>query len=241
MDTPSVQFAPSSDGVNVAYWVIGHGPAVVTLHELATSHIQLEWDFPEAREGYERVAANYSLVRLDLRNNGLSTRGVPAASVDDLVRDLEAVVERLPDKRITLVGSRAQSKVALAYVAKHPEKVNELVLSQAVIKPSDLNPINDDFRAIWPIAKRDWKLFTELASVMQHGLEDSSAQRFAPFMREAVDADDLRHGMAAFGHLDATSLLPVIDAPTLVLHGTTENLSLAAAQEAASLLRRSRR
>ena len=69
---PRIQYAKTSDGVNIAYWTLGQGEPFVMCLSPGVSHIQKEWEIPEARWAYEELAKNRTLVRLDFRNSGLS-------------------------------------------------------------------------------------------------------------------------------------------------------------------------
>ena len=52
----------------------------------------------------------------------------PTFSVDAFVRDLEAVVDALGLDRFALIGSSKGGATAMAYAARHPERVSHLVL-----------------------------------------------------------------------------------------------------------------
>ena len=118
-----------ADGVNIACSAIGDGPAfVVPPPAMPWSHLQLEWEIPEWRDWSERLAGRAQLVRYDARGSGLSDRDVTDLSLDANVRDLEAVVDGLGLARVALFGCYFASPVAIAYAARHPERVSHLVL-----------------------------------------------------------------------------------------------------------------
>ena len=89
---PRIQYAKTSDGVNIDYWTLGEGTPLVHMAEL--SHIQLEWRLHPGR-WYERLSEKRMVIRYDGRGMGLSDRDVPDYSLDALVLDLETVVDRL--------------------------------------------------------------------------------------------------------------------------------------------------
>ena len=89
MSEPRISYARTSDGVNVAYTVMGAGPTVVHMPEQPYSH-QLLW--PEAfPETYAAMNERFRTVRYDVRGSGMSDRGTRDFSLDAMVRDLEAV------------------------------------------------------------------------------------------------------------------------------------------------------
>ncbi len=46
---PRIQYAKTSDGVNIAYWTMGAGPPLVVLRSETMSHIGLELTIPQLR------------------------------------------------------------------------------------------------------------------------------------------------------------------------------------------------
>ena len=119
---PRIQYAKTEDGVNIAYAARGEGPPLVWAVHHNASHQQLEWDFMEPI--LEPItAARRTLIRFDHRGSGLSDRGVEDLSLDALVLDLEAVVERLSLPKFALAGSSRGGLVAAACAARHPNLV----------------------------------------------------------------------------------------------------------------------
>ena len=68
---PHVRYTRTDDGVDIAYWAIGQGPIVVQAPLVPFSHIEMEWQIPQLRTWYERLAAASTVVRYDGRGNGL--------------------------------------------------------------------------------------------------------------------------------------------------------------------------
>ena len=71
-------------------------------------------------------------VRYDGRGFGLSDRDVSDFSLPARVSDLEAVVDELGLERFGLYAVSAGGPVAIAFTAKHPERVTRLVLAGTV-------------------------------------------------------------------------------------------------------------
>src|SRR5574341_2187202 len=124
-----IQYAKTSDGVNIAYWAMGAGPALVHL-SFNISHVQLEWEIPQVRDWYERLAANRTLVRFDGRGFGLSDGTFAGGPLDAVERDLEAVTSRLGIQRFVLLGLQHSVPLAIAYAVAHPDQVSHLLLWQ---------------------------------------------------------------------------------------------------------------
>jgi len=103
---PRIQYAKTADGVSIAFWTLGEGTSAVWMSNLPLSHIQLEWQNPDQRRWYERLAEKRKLVRYDGRGTGLSDREVTDFSLDAQMLDLEAVVDRLGLDEVCFVRIR---------------------------------------------------------------------------------------------------------------------------------------
>src|SRR3990172_6629220 len=101
---PRIQYAQTTDGVSIAFWTLGEGMPFVQMPSPPWSHIQLEWQMPAIRSWYERLAEKRQFVRFDSRGTGLSEQKGADFSLDTLVLDLEAVVDRLGLARFSLWG-----------------------------------------------------------------------------------------------------------------------------------------
>ena len=215
---PRIQYAQTADGVSIAFWTLGEGtPFVHTPHIF--SHIQLEWQIPEVRRWYERLAEKRKLVRYDVRGFGLSQREVPDFSLDSFLLDLDAVVDRAGLERFALLGMVIWGPVAIAYAARHPERVSHLVLWCTFARGSDFwrSPRSRAFRAI---RETDLDLYVESMAdlILGRRASEEEARWWAAFIRESVTPEVQGAALRAADGFDATGLLPQLGTPTLVLH-----------------------
>jgi pimeloyl-ACP methyl ester carboxylesterase len=102
MDVPPIRYARTSDGVNIAYYVVGEGPTVVRTLGWFT-HIEQEWTWGHLP--WPRLAEHVRLVLYDGRGFGLSDRDALAFTPDTEMLDVEAVVESAG-----LVNSRSSAR-----------------------------------------------------------------------------------------------------------------------------------
>jgi class 3 adenylate cyclase len=180
------------------------------------SHIQMEWQVPEFRRWYERLAENRKLVRYDGRGSGLSDRGTTNYSLDAQLLDLDAVVKRLGLERFALLAVSDGGPAAIAYAARHPEQVSHLILWCTSARVSDMR--GGGFEALESLLDANWELYTE--TFMHVGLgwsEGEEARRYAALMREYVTPDAMRAFFRASANVDVTDVLPHVTTPTLVL------------------------
>ena len=128
----TIQFCTSRDGVRIAFATAGQGPPVVRVNNWFT-HLELDWDSPVWRHWLEAFTHRHTLIRYDPRGSGLSDREVTDFSLDTWVADLEAVVDAVGLRRFPLVGLCQGGTVALAYAARHPDRVSRLALYSAYL------------------------------------------------------------------------------------------------------------
>src|SRR5262245_57672226 len=131
---PRIQYVKTSDGVSIAYFESGHGAPILHLNDLPFSHVQLEDRYIPG--WHDVIKASGKFIRLDPRGTGMSDRDVDI-TLDGWVNDIEAVVGRLGLDRFGFIAVGTSGVLAIAYAARHPEKVSRLVLVSAVPRPAD--------------------------------------------------------------------------------------------------------
>src|SRR5690242_12381801 len=94
MTEPEIKYVRTSDGVNIAYYMIGEGALPIVIMDAMYSNLQAEWANFDMRRGYEAIGRVTALIRYDHRLFGLSDREPRDCSLEGFVLDLEAVVER---------------------------------------------------------------------------------------------------------------------------------------------------
>lgn len=110
-DVSAPLIADSADGVHIEYHVYGAGdPAVVLIHGWAC-------DSSYWREQIRPLSAQYTTVTLDLAGHGGSGRNRTDWSMARFGEDVAAVVRRLPNARVILVGHSMGGPVALEAAA----------------------------------------------------------------------------------------------------------------------------
>ena len=214
---PRIQYATTADGVSIAFWTLGEGIAFVEMPTIPVSHIQMEWQFPQWRRWYESLARRRKVVRYDCRGAGLSDRDVSDFSLDAYALDLEAVVDRLGLESFVLLSPIHSGPVAIAYAARHPERVSYLVLWHSWAVTHDA--ASPQLRALAQMRDTDWHVYSEaVAHTLLGWSEGEPAHRYAELMRECIAQETMRAALVASGGFDVTALLPQVKAPTLVLH-----------------------
>jgi pimeloyl-ACP methyl ester carboxylesterase/DNA-binding CsgD family transcriptional regulator len=123
-----VRFCASRDGTRIAFATSGAGPPLVrAAHWL--SHLDYERTCAMWGPWLKLLARRHTLFRYDGRGCGLSDREAEDFSLGRCVEDLEAVVDSAGLDRFVLFGSTIGGMTALAYAARHPDRVSHLILT----------------------------------------------------------------------------------------------------------------
>ena len=88
----------------------------------------MDWHSPVWRPLLEAFSNDHTLVRYDERGIGLSDWHAADLSFDAWVSDLETVVDAAGLEKFDLYGQSQGEPVAVAYAARHPERVSRLML-----------------------------------------------------------------------------------------------------------------
>lgn len=213
------QYGRTSDGVRIAFSTKGRGMPFVELPPIPFSHGAGPAEIPQWQAWDEEIARRGMQVDYDCRGAGLSERVVADYSLEAWVRDVEAVVGALGEERVTLFAPDSLAvPTAIAYAAWRPERVAHLVLWQA--HTSVKHMLGDAALAtVLELIDKDWALFCEVfVQVMEGWSDPETAHREAAMIRELHTPQGIKAAVTAAEHIDVTDLLPLVQAPTLVLH-----------------------
>ena len=214
---PRIRYVKTGDGVSIAYWTLGEGAPLVHMPALPASHIEQEWQIPEVRCWYERLAEGRQVVRYDSRGAGLSDRDISGFSLDALVQDLDAVITGLGDEKVALFGSFYEGMAAIVYAARWPERVSHLVLWHSWARTADIT--SSKLRGVRKLLQTDWDLYIEtLAHVFLGWSEGERARHMASVYQEAIAQQTMQAFIASMRAVDVTESLERLTVPTLVLH-----------------------
>jgi class 3 adenylate cyclase len=236
---PQIQYAKTSDGVSIAYYTIGQGPAVLYLI-MPVSHLEAEWQIDPLRMAFTAMAQRSTLIRLDPRGFGLSDRDPDDFALESLVLDIEAVVDRLGLDELRIYSLGIATVPALAYAARHPERVTHLVQLPAGACGEDMQ--SERLKKLLELGKIDYELATETATrTLNPNLPDQLVRDFAGLMRDSIEYSSferlLKESMQWNADADATSL----STPTLLIHDRSNpNFPMAATRRVAGLIKDSR-
>jgi DNA-binding winged helix-turn-helix (wHTH) protein len=122
-----IRFCTTSDGVSVAYSLVGAGPYIVRVLGHFT-HLEAEWEWPDLRRFWEHLAERHTVVRYDGRGIGLSHPYTGEFTEDTRQRDLDAVLTAVGAEQAVLLGVSEDGWTAATYAIQHPERITHLIL-----------------------------------------------------------------------------------------------------------------
>lgn len=216
MVEPRIQYAKTSDGVSIAYATAGSGPSLLCVPLIGQTHAQRLWKLPWAIQPL--LAETFRVTWYDSRGSGLSQRDALDFSLDAMMLDAEAVVERAGLGRFALFAEMDAVPVAIRYAASHPERLSHLILWNGWARHSDY-PQSGVVEIEKTLREKDWVLFTDTFGRVLAGFDDPAlGDMYADYLRACATAEGYRIKEEAIAQWDVRDHLPCVTAPTLVVH-----------------------
>jgi len=213
-----VRYCTTEDGVRIAYKVEGEGPPLL-LCQMFTESFAHGLDMPAAVLFNDKLGEGRQLIHYDMRGTGLSDRDPQDLSGDALVRDIEAVARASGLRRFSILAYGISGPRAITYAARHPRLVSNLILCGTCATPTDAYA-EEAVSAFIQLIRSNWAMASQMfadVSLRDRFPEEAAIAR--EINRRSVTAHVLaRLFEQAYPTSDASALLPLVRARTLVLH-----------------------
>jgi class 3 adenylate cyclase/pimeloyl-ACP methyl ester carboxylesterase len=239
---PETKYAKSGQ-VRIAYQITGNGPIDMVWAPGTASHLDLDWEWPARARIIDRFSSFCRLIRFDKRGTGLSDRPTTAATLEERMDDIRAVMDAAGSEKAALFGLSEGGSMACVFAATYPARTLALLLWGV--------------QARWTkTADYPWGLTREELKTMVDELSENGVTLsyiVGPGAGAGKDADPaflewfLRYGRAAAGpsamaaletmnaDIDTRDVLPMIRVPTLVMNRTGDPVAhVEAARDLAS-------
>jgi DNA-binding SARP family transcriptional activator/pimeloyl-ACP methyl ester carboxylesterase len=221
-----IKFFFSFDGVRIAYATMGEGPPLI-MTATFLRHLEYDWQSPIWQHWLNALARDHTLIRYDERGCGLSDWDVKDISFEAWVRDLEVLVDHLGLDRFRLLALSQAGAVALAYAARHPEKVSHLILHGAYARGRfhriDTPQASEEAQTLLSLTRLGWgrdnAAFRQVFSLQL--MPDATKEQLAWYdelMRISMTPENAVRAEDIMYHIHVLDLLPRILTPTLVTH-----------------------
>jgi len=222
----AVRFCSAPDGVRIAFATAGAGLPLVKAPNWM-NHLEYDWESPVWRPWALEMAKSFALTSYDARGCGLSDREISDFGFEPNIRDLEAVVDAAGLKRFALLGMCQGSAFAIAYAARHPERVSHLVLygsyARGMLKRRLTRRQREEAQVMVKLIELGWgkedsafRQFFATQFIPDCSLEH--LREFDRLQRITTSPANAARLVSMFYQIDVSALAAKVRCPTLVMH-----------------------
>jgi class 3 adenylate cyclase len=221
---PQTRYARSGE-IGIAYQVFGEGEVDLVVAFPYLSHLDLMWESPVISRFLRRLGAFARVIVFDRRGVGLSDPAAGAPTLEERMDDVRAVMDAASCERAALFGMSEGATMCMLFAATYPERTSALVLWGAMARSTAapdypwalerevVQESNDEL--IGPL----WGQGATIEIFSPSLAGDARAREFqARFERQAASPMRVQQLLEMFFDTDVRGALPLIQAPTLVMH-----------------------
>jgi len=197
--------------------VAGSGPPLLCDPGWIT-HLRQQLELYSFGAFVERLAERFTVIRYDKPGCGLSDREGTDLSFDGQVAAALAVADAVGAGRFRLFGASQAGQLAAAIAARHPARVEALVLYGTCASGRDLAPaeVRDSIVAL---VRAHWGLGLKvLTGLFVPDPTAEEVETFTRLQRASASSEVAARLLEEYYETDIRALLPAIQAPTAVLH-----------------------
>jgi class 3 adenylate cyclase len=221
---PETRYARSGE-VGIAYQVIGEGKMDLVIAFPFISHLDLLWENPAQAHFLRRLGSFARVILFDRRGVGLSDPMDKAATLEQRMDDVRAVMDAAGSERAALLGMSEGATMCMLFAATYPERTAALVLWGAMARSTraDDYPWAPDKEAVeeaqQELVAPLWGQGATIDIFSPSLAENARAREFqARFERQAASPMRVWQLFEMFLDTDVREALPLIQSPTLILH-----------------------
>ena len=227
-----VRFSQASDGVSVAHAEVGAGAPLIMAGSWMT-HLIEDWGDIRWSPFLAELARDFTLIRYDMRGNGMSDWDNVEISFDRLVEDLGLIIDAYNLDQVALFGPSASSAISIAYSLRHPDRVSQLVLyggyAQGMRRRGDPGEIAES-EAMATLIRQAWGRDNPVARQMMTTLytpdaSQEEAEEFNEFQKMCGPAENIARFREVYDDIDVLDMLEQVTTPTLVIHCIQDSVS----------------
>jgi class 3 adenylate cyclase/pimeloyl-ACP methyl ester carboxylesterase len=216
-------------GDRLAYQVLGQGPPDLVFTMGSFSHVDIAWEDPQIALFLRRLASFSRLLRFDRRGTGASDPlpPDPLPPWEAYAEELDAVLDAVGVERAALLTAGPEAgPMALFFAGTRPERTGALVLADATARylVADDYPIGatpEAAEAMIARVEEQWGTGTNVRTTAPARGRDERFLRWSARLQRAIASPRVvRAYLGALLEVDVRPILPLIQAPTLVLHHT---------------------
>jgi pimeloyl-ACP methyl ester carboxylesterase/class 3 adenylate cyclase len=227
---PETRYALSGD-VHIAYQVVGDGPFDLIFVPGFVTHVELQWRLPGMGDFIRDLGSFSRLIRFDKRGTGMSDPVSGAPSLETRMDDVRAVMDAVGSRRAAFYGLSEGAALSILFAATYPERTAALVVRSC-------SP-----RTMWapdfPWGRREEAYRREVdqmlrvfasraearAAMRAIGMQsEAEVEAFIEYVRYGASPGMLEALYRMNKEIDVRQVLPAVGVPTLVLHGSEDQI-----------------
>ena len=231
-EPPVTRYARSSDGVHIAYQVLGQGNRDIVIVPGLISHLDLWWEDPYAARFYRRLASLGRLIMFDKRDTGLSDRAVGEDTAEQRIEDVRAVMRASGSNRAVLFGYSEGGPMSILFAARYPERVAALILGAASARwpAAPGYPCGEQTEemasALEDLAARRWGQGDSIEWYAPSLAGSDAARRsLARWERMAASPSAVLRMLRMIREIDVRDVLPGLGVPALVIQRRQDRIT----------------
>lgn len=124
--TPQTRYAKAGT-LSIAYQVVGDGPIDLVVVPGWISNIEVFWEDAHVARFFERLSTFTRLILFDKRGTGLSDRSTEAATLEERMEDVRAVLDAVGSSRAALLGYSEGGTMCILFAATYPDRTEALI------------------------------------------------------------------------------------------------------------------
>lgn len=226
---PDTKYAISGD-LSIAYQVFGDGEEDLVFVPGWISNIDLFWDEPIVARFLTELASFCRVILFDKRGTGLSDRGDGAATLEERMDDVRAVMDAVSSESATIFGYSEGGPMSVLFAATYPERTRALVLAGSYasrrahedyeegLSETQVSNLVENVRASWGTSLDIEQRIPSLA--------DNPRFRnwWARFLRGGASPSAALALLRMNLEIDVRPILTSVQAPSLILHAKRDQI-----------------
>ena len=227
---PETRYAKADDGVHIAYQVFGEGAFDLVVIPGFISHVELAWEDGALAGALDRLGSFSRVIMFDKRGTGMSDRAERLPDIDRRMLDIEAVMHAVGSDHAALFAVSEGGPMAILFAAAHPERTRGLVLvatyARITAGPGYSIGMRTEqlYESVQYLEPR-WGTGVGLGGWAPSVAKDPGAREFfARLQRLAASPGSAMALMSSYMDIDVRPALPLVHAPTLVVHRTGDRM-----------------
>lgn len=232
---PETRYARAGD-IQVAYQVVGDGDRDLVLVPGFVSNLEVAWEHPPYERFMRRLSKRARVIVFDKRGSGLSDPVDRAATIEDRIDDIRAVMDAVGSERADVFGWSEGATMSGVFAASFPARVSALILYGSFARgtPAQGYP--------WAFRREEWEsdieqipeLWGQGASLLDLApsrMEEEPLVRWwGRFERQSMSPAMAMAVLRLDMELDIRDVLTSIRVPTLVMHRTADPIPVQGAR-----------